>query len=220
MNNELLLRSKNDIPLIEDQVSIHQPILNEISLIGEGNFFVGCQLLNFSKDKLSIEDKSVLEDKSYFEIFMSIMTSSEKLDHIFPNYELKFTRNKILLNWNKGIARINNENYDVFKDILITMFELNNSEVAEVYNPCGKLAEKIAEKLKKYKEKVAKKKGNEKQKVAIFSRFVSILSVDLAKDKNSLMKYTVPQLKDEFKRYQMKKSFDMYAQAKMAGHKI
>ena len=33
------------------------------------------------------------------------------------------------------------------------------------------------------------------------------------------MHYTVFQLKDEFKRYQMKQSFDMHVQAKMAGAK-
>ena len=36
---------------------------------------------------------------------------------------------------------------------------------------------------------------------------------------NELMNYTVYQLKDEFKRFQLKQSFDIYLQAKMAGAK-
>ena len=227
MDNDLLLQSKNDIPFVEAQVNIHQPTINEISMIGEENFFAGCQFLNFSKDKLGEEGKTVTENKSDFEIFMSIMRSAERIEYknsvfmvltlLFPEYEIKFNENEILLKGNKGIARINDANYDIFKDILITMFGLNNSDIAQGYNPSDRRAKRIAEKLKKGKEKVAQMKGSEKQKVAIFSRFVSILSVGLQKDKNSLMEYTVPQLKDEFKRYQMKQSFDMYVQAKMAG---
>ena len=34
---------------------------------------------------------------------------------------------------------------------------------------------------------------------------------------NNLMNYTVYQLFDEMKRFQMKQDFDMYVQAKMAG---
>ena len=228
MDNVLLLQSKNDIPFAEAQCSIHQPTINEISLIGEENFFAGCQFLNFSKDKLSEQDKVGLEEKTDFEIFMSIMNSSEKMIYknsaymlltlIFPDYEIKFTNNEILLANNQGMVRINNENYDIFKDILISMFELNDSDIVQGgYNPSGKRAEKIAEKLRKYKEKVAQIKGNEKQKITVFSRYVSILAVGLQKDKNSLMEYTIPQLKDEFKRFQMKQSFDVYIQAKMAG---
>ena len=84
------------------------------------------------------------------------------------------------------------------------------------YNPVGKKAEKIAEKLQKAKNRKAQ---DGPHKVAILSRYVSILSVGEQKDMNDLMQYTVFQLKDEFKRYQMKQSFDMYIQAKMAGAK-
>ena len=84
------------------------------------------------------------------------------------------------------------------------------------YNPADKRAAKIAERLQNRKKKSG---NNEKKKVAIFSRYISVLAVGEKKDINSLMDYTVYQLKDEFKRYQMKQSFDMYVQAKMAGAK-
>jgi hypothetical protein len=73
MLGELLLLSGNDIPFQEAQVTIHQPTLKEIAYIGEEAFFIGCELLNFSKDILSDEDKTNLEDKTNFEVFMSIM---------------------------------------------------------------------------------------------------------------------------------------------------
>jgi hypothetical protein len=230
MNNELLLLSNNDIPFVEAQLTIHQPTLNEISLIGEKNFFTGCQFLTFSKERLDEKDRIGLEDKSDFDIFMSVMCSSEKVDFkdsvmslltlIFPNYSIKFINNEILLAGNDTITRINNDNYNIFKDIIVSMFLLNESDGSIVgYNPADGRAKKIADKLNKYKDKIAQMKGDEKSKIAVFSRLVSILSVGLQKDKNDLMNYTVFQIKDEFSRYQSKQSFDMYVQAKMAGAK-
>ena len=71
--------------------------------------------------------------------------------------------------------------------------------------------------MKKSKEKIAQSKGNQESKVAIFSRYISILSVGLRKDKNQLMNYTVFQLKDEFLRFQKEQAFDAYMKARLAG---
>ena len=226
MDNELLLLSSNDIPFLEAQVNIHQPTLSEISLIGEESFFSGCQFLNFSKSILNLEDKTDLEDRSDFEIFMSIMCRSEKLDYknnammvltlLFPTSQIKLMPNELALMNKNGLSRINSSNFDVFKDIIVSMFGLNDLDTGGGYNPADSRASKIAEKLQKAKNRKAQ---DGPHKVAILSRYVSILAVGEQKDINDFMHYTVFQLKDEFKRYQMKQSFDMYVQAKMAGAK-
>ena len=230
MNNELLLITGEDIPFIEAQTTIHQPTMKEISLIGEESFLIGSKFLNFSKDILSEQDKKGLENRSDFEIFMSIMQAKDRKDIynnvlmvlalLFPNCEIKITHNEILLlQKEQGMTRINNENYDIFKDIINSMFDLGNSDLANgEYNPADARASKIAEKLKKHKEKIAALKG-QIDKIAIFSRYISILTVGLEKNMNDFNNYTVFQLIDEFKRYQKKQSFDMYVQAKMAGAK-
>ena len=230
MDNELLLITGKDIPFVEAQINIHQPTMNDISLIGEENFFAGYQLLNISKDQILSKDKTGLENKSDFEIFMSIMQAKDRRDIynnvlmvlalLFPNCEIKITHNEILLlQKEQGMTRINNENYDIFKDIINSMFDLGNSELANgEYNPADARASKIAEKLRKHKEKIAASKG-QIDKIAIFSRYISILTVGLGKNINDFNNYTVFQLMDEFKRYQKKQSFDMYVQAKMAGAK-
>ena len=226
MDNELLLLSGEDIPFIEAQLTIHQPKIKEISLIGEETFFAGCQFLLFSKENLSEQDKIGLEDKSDFDIFMSIMCGTEKMQYknsidmlftlLFPNYKIKMTNTEIILMSENGVARINNTNYDTFRSIVINMFELYDSDGASAgYNPVDNRARKIAEKLRKGKEKIAKNEG--KKKIAIFSRYASILAVGLAEDINIFMDYTVYQLKDQFKRFQMKQSYDVYIAAKMAG---
>lgn len=229
MINELLFLSKNDIPFKEAQVNIHQPTIKEISLIGEESFHIGCQFLNFSKDSLSEEDKIALENKSDFDIFMSIINSPQGdkykfytlliLTLLFPNFNLKFATDKIILQQDDFITSINSNNFSIFKDIIVKMFALEQKNEEGKYNPSDGLARKIAEKLEKRHKKLAEQKGVSLDKIAIFSRYVSILAVGNKKDMNELMNYTVYQLKDEFKRFQLKQSFDIYLQAKMAGAK-
>ena len=229
MVNELLLLSGNNIPFIEAQVSIHQPTIKEIAYIGEESFYMGCEMLTFSKDILKEEDRINLANQTDFEILMSIMmdkhTEMRKnrvaatlvLSLLFPEYQIRFTRSEIALLKEGEIHKINSENFEKFKEILTTMFCLkgNSSDENPTYNPSGGLARKIAEKLNKRREVIAKQKGE--QKIAVLSRYLSILSVGERKDMNSLLQYTVYQLFDELKRYELKEEFDYYVQAKLAG---
>lgn len=231
MLDELLLLSKNDIPFTQAQVNIHQPTIKEISLINEESFHIGCQFLNFSIDNLAYEDKVNLTNRTDFEIFMSMMNNKEKVKYkidtllvltlLFPNHRIKFESDKILLE-NKDtcfISIINHLNYNDFKEIISNMFCLDEMKQEEGYNPSDAFAAKIAEKFKKRQEILAKKQGKTNKKISIFSRYISILAVGEKKSMNELMDYTVYQLKDEFKRFQMKQEFDFYIQAKMAGAK-
>lgn len=232
MNNDLLLLSKNDIPFTQAQVNIHQPTIKEISFISEESFHVGCQFLNFSIDNLPYEDKVNLANKTDFEVFMSIMNSKEKAKYkvdallvltlLFPNYRIKVDTDCILLTKEDDFSStsINKLNYSTFKEIISSMFCLNEVKQDEgAYNPADAYAAKLAEKFKKRQQLLAKEKGVNLKKISIFSRYISILAVGEGKDINDLMEYTVYQLKDEFKRFQMKQEFDFYIQAKMAGAK-
>lgn len=229
MNNELLLLSKNDIPFTQARVNIHQPTIREISFISEESFHIGSQFLIFSIDSLSYEDKVHLENKTDFEVFMSIMNSREKAKYkvdallvltlMFPTYQIKIENDKILLQGEEFSSSINNLNFNEFKDIVSKMFCLNETQEGEGYNPADAYAAKLAEKFKKRQQKLAKQKRASLDKISIFSRYISILAVGEGKDINELMEYTVYQLKDEFKRFQMKQEFDFFIQAKMAGAK-
>lgn len=229
MENELLLLSGNDIPYAAAGVVIHQPSLKEIAYLGEEVFFTGCEFLNFSKDMLTEEDKSHLESYSNFDILMSIMKEKNAtvqknklciemvLSLIFPTYQIEIKSEYISLVGQDGVEhQINNDNFEDFKDILVSMFRLTKRDKSE-YQPMGEMAKKIADKLKKRHQKLAESKG--KQKIAILSRYISILATGQKKDINVLFQYTVYQLFDEFSRFQLKTSYDIYVQARMAGAK-
>lgn len=112
------------------------------------------------------------------------------------------------------MSEINDENFEAFKQILISMFCLTDKENKE-YNPSGDLARKIANKIKKGREQKAKLAPE--TKIAILSRYLSILAVGQQKDINMLMNYTVYQLMDEFNRYELKLHYDSWERYRIAG---
>ena len=233
MLNNLLLLSGADIPFIEGTVTIHQPTMYEISMIGEDTLFTGSEMLRFSKDILSDEDKSRLNDYSDFNILMSIMNdksgamihnvscAKQVIDLLFPLYTVTYTPSAILfLDRNDKFTvcgQINEDNFLAFKDTVSAMFCLKAAAATEEYNVQGELAKKIAEKFKKRKQQLAELSSSKQHKVAIFSRYISVLTVGEHKDMNSFMKYTVYQLFDEFQRFQLKTAHDVFIQARMAG---
>ena len=235
--DDLTLLSGIDIPFEEAHLIIHQPTLKEIAFIGENNFFIGCQLLNFSKRIISSSaDKIDLSDKSDFDIFMSIMMDSKSqeiknqqicvrmvLSLMFPQYTINFTQSGIVFINEEDktqMGTITNMNFDIFKNILSNMFCLNSVSTEKEYNPAGKLATKIADKLKERHQKLAQLQSNKsEEKISILCRYTSILTVGTRKDMNDFLNYTVYQLFDEFRRYELKEQYDIYFKARMAGAK-
>lgn len=232
MNNELLLLSGNDIPFPQASVTIHPLTMKEIAYLGEEAFFTGCELLKFSKDILRIEDKSSLSQYSDFQILMSILSDKSAsmqnnvssalmvLDFLFPLYTVKITPAGIaFLNSESGevCGALTEQNFEDFKQLIVKIFCLEKTS-SETYNVQGNLANKIAEKFKKRKQQLAELKQRP-DKVAVFSRYISILAVGEHKDMNSFMNYTVYQLFDEFQRFELKTAHDAFFKAKLAGAK-
>ena len=236
--NNLLLFSGNDIPFVEAQVNIHQPIIREIAYISEESFFMGCELLNFSKKNLKEEDKISLVNQTDFEILMSILNNPNTaikqknecallvLMLLFPIYQINIIPSGILLmrkneeTEQMEIHSINAENYNSFKEILIKMFRLDrrNDKDAPDYNPGNKQAEVMAERFRKAREKAAAAKAESKDKeLSILGKYISILAVGEHKDINSLMNYTVYQLFDEFERFEKREAFESHFRAQLAG---
>lgn len=232
MNNELLLLSGADIPFQAASVTLHPLKIKEIALIGEEAFFTGCELLKFSKDILTIEDKVNLSQYSDFQILMSILNDKSAsmqnnvscalmvLDMLFPLYTVIIAPSAIIfqISGTEEVGgMLNEQNFDEFKKILKKVFCLEKTQ-GEEYNAEGELAKKIADKFKKRKQQLANLK-QKPEKVAIFSRYISILAVGEHKDINSLMDYTVYQLLDEFQRFELKMAYDMNLKARLAGAK-
>lgn len=214
--SEIQFLSGNDIPFPEARLILHQPTIKEIAYIGEDTFFTGCELLNFNKDILPEEDKIHLEDKTNFEVLIAIMKEQNVtiqkqktcilmvLSLIFPEFSIEIKNNYISLKKADEEFKIDNNNFEEFKRLVRHMFALDiDGEENSDYNPSGEMAKRIAEKMRKRHQKLQQIK-EENQKVSVLYRYISILAVGEQKDMNSLLQYTVYQLSEEFRRYQLK----------------
>ena len=227
--NDLLYLSAQDIPFAAARLNICQPKIRDIALLGEDNFYAGVEFLKFDKDILSEEDKIHLEDRSNFEVLIAIMNEQnltiqkQKLQItmvlalLFPEHSIEIKKQYISLIKDKQEFQINNENFEQFKRIIKHMFCLDgNKDSDDDYNPSGAMAKQIAEKLKKRHQRISQEK-NQNKKISILEKYVSILAVGESKDMNSLLNYTVYQLFDELKRYQLKMAWDLNLKARLAG---
>ena len=230
----LMLDTKANIPFPAAQLTIVQPSVKDISLLGEeSNFLVSVNAL--TKNYRAIKDNFDLSQLSNFEIFMTMMMEKDAnvqkikqdveqmLSLLFPNHQIMMTpQSIILMNEEKKSFLIDANNFDAFADIIYDMFCLKNfhGDDFDDYNPGGDRARALVEKFRKKRELLAelrRERGENSSLMSVLERYISILAVGERKDKNQLAEYSVFQLVDEFKRFQLKETFDFTFQAKMAG---
>lgn len=229
MWNDLLYLSGNDIPFAAARINITQPRIRDIALLGENNFYAGVEFLKFDKDILADEDKIKLENHSNFDVLIAIMNEQNitiqqqkiqltmVLALLFPLHSIEIKSDCISLEKDNEEFRIDRTNFEEFKSIIKHMFCLDGEDSNDDYNPSGAMAKQIAEKLKKRRQKISQAKDGDNKKISILEKYVSILTVGEQKDMNSILNYTVYQLFDELKRYQLKLAWDINLQARMAG---
>ena len=230
--DDLMLLSGHDIPFPEAELMIHPLTPDDIAYITEKNYFLGIDLLNFSKDKLTEVDRSRLESKSDFEVLMSIMMGAvhqpdtdiqERVEAamlvltiLFPGWTPEIQPAGIILTKpNEMPKSLNMMNYDAFKAIIQEICLLNKQTGQQVsYNPSGPKARALAEKFKKRREKLNNGKA---EKISIYSRYASILAVALHLPLDTVMHYTLYQIDDQLERYNLNDAWQHYFAAKMAG---
>ena len=222
----LALMTGVDIPIPELQVTIHQPTIKEISMIGEQDFFIGIQILCIDK-KMYIEDESLLANTTNFQIFMTMLNEQQMADKkqavqqvltlLFPQTKIIFTPRSILLNINQENIIIDEGNFEQLQDVLIQQFCLQGSG-QEQYNPKDKKAREIAQKLMKARQKVAKLKANENSG-SMFTQYLSVLTIGTSLTLKDAMELTMYQLYDLIERYSMYLNWDIDIRSRMAGAK-
>lgn len=223
----LALMTGVDIPIPELQVTIHQPTIKEISMIGEQDFFIGIQMLCIDK-KMYIEDEKLLANTTNFQIFTAMLNEQQMADKkqavqqvltlLFPQTKIIFTPRSILLNINQENIIIDEGNFEQLQDVLIQQFCLQGSG-QEQYNPKDKKAREIAQKLMKARQKVAKLKATENSG-SMFTQYLSVLTIGTSLTLKDAMELTMYQLYDLIERYSMYLNWDIDIRSRMAGAKV
>ena len=228
MDNRLTLMCGTDYPVPECQVTIHQPRIKEIALIGEQDFFSGVQCLCLNKS-MFVKDESLLANTNNFQIFMTIMQEKEAVDKkiavqqvctlLFPKYKLMLTPRSVLLSGEGQIIQIDENNFEFLQEAISNICCLKTGPMdQQSFNPANDKAREIAEKLMRGRQRVAAEKGQ--SNTSIFSQYLSILTVGLnSMSLQDTMDLTMFQLYDLIERYMLYINWDMDIRVRLAGGK-
>ena len=228
MDIRLALMCGTDIPIPECQLTIHQPRIKEIALIGETDFFTGIQCLCLNKS-MFVQDESLLETTNNFQIFMTVMSEKEAIDKkiavqqvctlLFPNMKVTFTpRSMIFMGEGKTIT-LDENNFEHLQVALSSICCLKTGPMDQQnFNPANAEAKKIADKLMRGRQRVAAQKGG--TNASLFTQYLSTLTVGLnSMSLQDAMDLTMYQLYDLIERYMLYLSWDMDIRSRLAGAK-
>ena len=218
-----------DLPIPECQLVAHQPSISEIAFIGEADFFIGVQALCLYKS-MFVEDKTLSDDITNFQIFMTIMMDKESkkqknavnmvLKLCFPDYKVLITPNSLIFNkeGQSGII-VDEKNFEPLQDILRKIFCMKDGPMdQQAFNPGNAKAQEIAKKLMRGRDRIAAERGGSNS--SVFSQYISILTVGLSSmSMQDLTKLTMFQLYDLIDRYNLYVKWDLDIRARLAGAK-
>ena len=218
-----------DLPIPECQLVVHQPSISEIAFIGEADFFIGVQALCLYKS-MFVEDKTLSDDITNFQIFMTIMMDKESkkqknavnmvLKLCFPEYKVLITPNSLIFNkeGQSGII-VDEKNFEPLQDILRKIFCMKDGPMdQQAFNPGNAKAQEIAKKLMRGRDRIAAERGGSNS--SVFSQYISILTVGLSSmSMQDLTKLTMFQLYDLIDRYNLYVKWDLDIRARLAGAK-
>ena len=218
-----------DLPIPECQLVVHQPTISEIAFIGEADFFIGVQALCLYKS-MFVEDKTLSDDITNFQIFMTIMMDKESkkqknavnmvLKLCFPEYKVLITPNSLIFNkeGQSGII-VDEKNFEPLQDILRKIFCMKDGPMdQQAFNPGNAKAQEIAKKLMRGRDRIAAERGGSNS--SVFSQYISILTVGLSSmSMQDLTKLTMFQLYDLIDRYNLYIKWDLDIRARLAGAK-
>lgn len=215
-----LYLSGQDVPIAECNIIVHQPTIKQIVMFKETAFISAIQLFtNVDENVEGLRQANPeTEQFSDFQILMAIINSDDKIkkyvsdlfDLIFTIYDDIEIKDSEIRFYKDGhtVGMINMYNYKVFCETLDCLFGLPDNK--KKYSPANDKAKELADKFKKRAEILARKKGKGDDCPSLFGSYVSILSIGLSIDINTLLEYTPFQLYDSFSRYWKKVSSDFY----------
>ena len=223
---QLALMTGVDIPVPELQITIHQPTIKEISMIGETDFFMGVQLLCINKE-LYLQEQPMIAETTNFQLFITMMNEKQIADKkeavlqvlqlLIPGVKVLLTPRSMLFNFGDANITIDEQNFEFLQNILKEQFCLSGSG-QEVFNPQSKKAKEIAQKLMRARQRVAAQKehGSGSQ----FAQYLSVITTGFGSmSLNDCLNLTMYQMYDLVERYSLYLNWDIDIRSRLAGAK-
>ena len=229
MDIRLALIAGKDIPIPSLQLTVHQPKVEEIALIGEEDFFSGAHSFCINK-KLAIDNKELLDQITNFDIFMMIMREKETADKkfavtqlatlLFQNEKMSFTPKTLLFSGGGNIKSVDRDNFEELQQVVQEVCCLRSSAMTQqTFNPIDDKSTEIAKKLMRARERVAAQKAQSGETGSLLSNYVSVLTVGLHYPLDKVLSLTLYQLFDLVERYSLYLDWDLSIRSRLAGGK-
>lgn len=218
-----------DLPIPECGLVAHQPTLKDIAFVGETDFFIGMQSLCINKQMI-IEDESLLESTTNFQVLMTIMSTKETKDKkeaimkvlqlLFPNYKIIVTPRSIMFMQEEQAVTVDDHNFNAFQDVIKLIFcDKTGPMDQQAFNPGDDLSREIAQKLMRGRQRVAalQAKTGGGGNGSTLGKYISILTIGASIDITNAMKLTMFQLYDLIERYYLYTNWDLDIRTRLAG---
>ena len=228
MDIRLALMCGTDIPVPECELTLHQPKIREIALIGETDFFSGIQCLCLNKN-MFVQDESLLETTTNFQIFMTVMSEKEAIEKkvavqqvctlLFPTMKVSFTPRAMMLIGDGKTTMIDENNFETLQNAISSICCLKTGPMDQQnFNPANEQAKKIADKLMRGRQRVAAQK--EEGSASLLSQYLSTVTIGIpSMSLQDAMDLTMFQLYDLIERYMLYLNWDMDIRSRLAGAK-
>lgn len=226
--DELQIITGVDIPVPELGITVRQPRVREIAMLGEQQYFVALSVFKLSKEQLQIPSEEVTNWMIFQE---SLNQKIEGIDNtrdllanflqLFVTTQITITPRALVVSIGDTEVNIEQEQFDTFQQIVGAVGGaslLTPSE--EEFKPRNKRAAEIAEKMKKARKRLAAAQSTPNQKREGFlARYIRAVGVATANSLAQVNDMTLLQLNSIMQTYLAKESYDLEIQSRLAGAK-
>ena len=230
--DELQLTTGIDIPVEGLGVTLRQPKICDIAILGEQKYFMALSIFGLTTKTLRIQTP----DATNWMVFQQ--TLNQKIEgvknmrtfmtnflQLFFNEKVNLGPRSIMIQTPGEIKNIEPEDFDYFQYLvgLIGGSKLL-TPVEEKFKPKNKKAAEIAEKMKKARKRLAKVKAAQngtadQENKGFLARYIRVAAIASPNSMSEINNLTLLQLNDIVQTYLAKEAYDLEIKSRLAGAK-
>jgi hypothetical protein len=224
--DELQLITGVDLPIEELGLTLRQPRVKEIAILGESNYFIALSLVKLTTESLKIDHPEATNWLIFQEALKQEVPGVKNTRALITNFLQLFILGKVTLGPRSIIIDIENElkniepeQFPLFQDALTTVGGASLLVPAkEEFNPRNKRAAEIAEKKKKARAKLAALQPKNKSN-GFIARYIRAVAIGTNNSLAEIGNMTLLQLNEMMASYLAWESYDLEVKSRLAGAK-
>lgn len=224
--DELQLISGIDIPVESLGLTIHQPRVKEVAMLGEQNYFIALSVFRMTKENLKITSSEVTNWMVLQESFKQQVDGVKNMRTLISNFLQLFMVSKatigprsIIIDSPQGLINIEPEQFSELQEII---GEVGGASLLvpneEQFKPLNKRAAEIAEKMKKARKRLSDQQPKAKSQ-GFLSRYVKAVATVTANSLEEVNNMTILQLNELMQMYLAWEAYDLEIRSRLAGAK-